>query len=320
MHLKQHHVKLPFLGGPDGLDGEREPGGEEPVARALHREEVDPGRGGHPQVRDERDEVVRDRDGLAPGQSGKMFRPFEKWLAMCTLSMTHVGQRIWDTIRSMWRGLRGVCPLLCTLDMIDRTWDLSMTFLSPALDVVDGAADIDPPAAPLVALLLGVPGGAGHVVAAVPAARVVAEHVRVVAARVRLLQALIDVLKEGKKFDPQCHAKLIQTTCLARPLVGGQQVALRTGAPVGARRVLAVAQADPLVLGAFVNILQLVQIKLIISSGKFPNLASPAVGRLLEPRLAVATVRAPDVGATLLADSPEVQFQNLWSKNEFKSN
>ena len=77
MLFKQHHVKLPFLGGPDGLDGEREPGGEEPVARALHGEEVDPGRGGHPQVRDERDEVVRDRDGLAPGQNGK-------WLSMHT--------------------------------------------------------------------------------------------------------------------------------------------------------------------------------------------------------------------------------------------
>ena len=68
-----------------------------------------------------------------------------------------------------------------------------MTF-SPALDVVDGAADVDPAAAPLVALLLGVPGGAGDVVAAVAAAGVVAEHVGVVAARVRVLQALVDVL------------------------------------------------------------------------------------------------------------------------------
>ena len=57
-----------FLGCPDGLDGEGEPGGEEPVARALHGEEVDSGRGGHPQVRDERDEVVRYRDGLSPIQ------------------------------------------------------------------------------------------------------------------------------------------------------------------------------------------------------------------------------------------------------------
>ena len=80
LNFKQHHVKLPFLGGPDGLDGECEPGGEEPVARALHGEEVDPGRGGHPQVRDERDEVVRDRDGLSPGQNGKRLR----WLSMYT--------------------------------------------------------------------------------------------------------------------------------------------------------------------------------------------------------------------------------------------
>ena len=82
-----------------------------------------------------------------------------------------------------------------------------MTF-SPALDVVDGAADVDPAAAPLVALLLGVPGGAGDVVAAVPAAGVVAEHVGVVAARVRLLQALVDVLK-GRNTIPNLNHILI---------------------------------------------------------------------------------------------------------------
>ena len=69
-----------FLWSPDGLDGECEPGGEEPVARALHGEEVDPGGGCHPQVRDERDEVIRDRDGLSPGQNGKRLR----WLSMYT--------------------------------------------------------------------------------------------------------------------------------------------------------------------------------------------------------------------------------------------
>ena len=163
--------------------------------------------------------------------------------------MTNVGQRIWDRIRVMWRG---PCPLLCTLDMTDCTWYLGMTF-SPALDVVDGAADVDPAAAPLVALLLGVPGGAGDVVAAVPAAGVVAEHVGVVAARVRVLQALVDVLK-GRNLT--LDLTQILSTCLARSLVGGQQVSLRTGAPVGSRRVLAVAQADPLVLGTFVNILK----------------------------------------------------------------
>ena len=193
--------RLSFLGGPDGLDGEREPGGEEPVARALHGEEVDPGRGGHPQVRDERDEVVRDRDGLAPGQNGK-------WLSMHTqydeCGTENMGHYLSFVERSISTSL---------YIMTDCTWDLSMTFFSPALDVVDGAADVDPAAAPLVALLLGVPGGAGHVVAAVPAARVVAEHVRVLAARVRLLQALVDVLKEGKKFNPQCHAKLFNLPC-----------------------------------------------------------------------------------------------------------
>ena len=152
----------------------------------------------------------------------------------CTLSMTYLGQRKRDTIRVMWRG---VCPLLCTLDMTECTWDLSMTF-SPALDVVDGAADVDPAAAPLVALLLGVPGGAGDVVAAVPAAGVVAEHVGVVAARVRVLQALVDVLKER---NLTLNLTQILSTCLARSLVGGQQVSLRTRAPIGARCVLAVA-------------------------------------------------------------------------------
>ena len=41
------------------------------------------------------------------------------------------------------------------------------------------------------------------------------------------------------------------------------------------------------------------------------DLASPAVRRLLESRLAVTPVRAPDVGATLLADSSEICHQNL---------
>ena len=66
----------------------------------------------------------------------------------------------------------------------------------PALHVADGAPDVDPAAAPLVALLLRVSGGAGDVVAAVAAAGVVAEHFGVVAARVRILKALVDVLKE----------------------------------------------------------------------------------------------------------------------------
>ena len=92
--------------------------------------------------------------------------------------------------------------------MTDCTWDLGMTF-SPALDVVDGAADVDPAAAPLVALLLGVPGGAGDVVAAVPAAGVVAEHVGVVAARVRVLQALVDVLKGRNSIPNLTHILIV---------------------------------------------------------------------------------------------------------------